>query len=74
MNLTEGIKGTRYKVKKIGTPTDTERRLETLGITEESVLEVLNKKRRGALIVKSRGTRFAIGEKIAEKIEIRRCV
>lgn len=72
MNLTEGTVGRSYRVEKINTPQDTERRLETLGITEGSSLSVLNKKRCGTMIVKSRGTRFAVGSKIAADILIRR--
>ena len=33
-------------------------------------LEVLNKKNHGAVILKVRGTRFAVGREIAEAIEI----
>lgn len=72
MTLKDASVGRRYRVKKIETAADTERRLETLGITEESFLWVMNKKRCGTLIVKSRGTRFALGGKIAEGIIIGR--
>lgn len=72
MNLTEAAAGRDYRVEKIGTLPETERRLETLGITEGSVLSVLNKKNCGTVIVKSRGTRFALGSKIACDIMIRR--
>lgn len=72
MNLKEASVGKNYRVLKISSPEDTERRLETLGITEESTLSVLNKKRCGTVIIKSRGTRFALGSKIAENIMIER--
>ncbi len=72
MNLKEATVGRNYRVIKISSPEDTERRLETLGITEESCLAVLGKKRCGTVIVKSRGTRFALGYKIAENIMIER--
>lgn len=72
MSLKEGSVGRNYRVIKISAPKDTERRLETLGITEDSCLSVLGKKRCGTVIVKSRGTRFALGYKIAENIMIER--
>ena len=72
MNLKEAMVGRSYRVAQITSPEDTERRLETLGITEDSSLSVLGKKRCGTVIVKSRGTRFALGYKIAENIMIKR--
>lgn len=47
-----------------------ERRLEMLGMTDQVKLMVLNKKNQGAVIIKVRGTRFAIGKEIADAIEI----
>lgn len=72
MNLKDAVPGRRYRVIKISAPQDTERRLETLGITEDSALFMLNKKRSGTVIIKSRGTRFALGARIAENILIGR--
>ena len=47
-----------------------ERRLEALGLTTGTQITVLNKKQNGALIVKVRGTRFALGQHIAAGIQI----
>ncbi len=71
MKLIKAIIGNSYEVLSINTVSETERRLETLGMTEGSKLDVLGKKRNGTVIIKSRGTRFALGGKIAEGIEIR---
>lgn len=46
-----------------------ERRLEALGLTEGTEITVLNRKP-GALIVKMRGTRFAMGSHIAGGIRV----
>ena len=49
---------------------DTARRLEMLGLTRGTRIKLLNKKRSGAVIVKLRGTRYAFGRDIAEKVEV----
>ncbi len=46
------------------------RRLEALGINEMTVVQKLNAKRKGACIIKVRGTRLAIGKHIAQGIEV----
>ena len=49
---------------------DTARRLEMLGLTRGTQIKLLNKKRSGAVIVKLRGTRYAFGRDIAERVEV----
>ena len=49
---------------------DIGRRLRALGMTQETSLSVLNRKRNGCLIFKVRGTRLAIGRDIAEAIQV----
>ena len=49
---------------------DLERRLEALGMTEGTRVSVLRKKRLGAMIVKVRGTRFAVGLGISTHIRV----
>ena len=46
------------------------RRLEALGLNEMTKLQIQNSKRRGALIIKVRGTRLAVGKQIAQGIEV----
>ena len=64
MRLNEGAKGSRLKVLHMDLPVQTERRLEVLGMLEGTVISVVNRKKKGAMIIKIRGTRFAIGEQI----------
>ena len=70
MRLNEGAKGSRLKVLHMDLPVQTERRLEVLGMLEGTVISVVNRKKRGAMIIKIRGTRFAIGEQITKNIEV----
>jgi Fe2+ transport system protein A len=52
-------------------PLQTERRLEVLGMLEGTKITVVNRKKRGAMIIKIRGTRFAVGESITKSIEVK---
>ena len=61
MTLQEGIPGGQYAVEGLDLPMGLERRLEALGLIEGSTVAVLRKKRHGAMIIKVRGTRFAVG-------------
>ena len=70
MNVSQAKKGRTYLVKKVNLEGNIERRLEMLGMTDQVKLMVLNKKNQGAVIIKVRGTRFAIGKEIADAIEI----
>lgn len=70
MNVSQAQKGRTYLVKKVNLEGNIERRLEMLGMTDKVKLMVLNKKNQGAVIIKVRGTRFAIGKEIADAIEI----
>ena len=70
MTLLNGKKGCSYIVKDISLELSIKRRLEMLGLTNGTSVEVLNSKRNGSIIVKVRGTRFAIGKKIANGIVV----
>ena len=70
MQLNEGKIGKKYKVEEIQLALKTERRMEALGMTCGTVITFMNKKRHGAIIIKVRGTRFALGRSIAEKIQV----
>ena len=63
--------GRTYIVEKIGLPFQLERRLEALGMTNETPVSVLNRKGKGILIIKLRGTRFALGYNITKNIEVK---
>ena len=58
-------------VEKINLPFQMERRLEALGMTKETPVSVLNRKGKGSLIIKLRGTRFALGYNITKNIEVK---
>ena len=58
-------------VEKIDLPFQMERRLEALGMKKESVISVLNRKGKGIMIIKLRGTRFALGYHMTKNITVR---
>ena len=68
MTLLEGELGKRYYVRDIVLENTVRRRFEILGMTRGAMVTVINKKKSGALILKIRGTRFAVGKKFAEGI------
>lgn len=68
MTLREGIIGNRYQVKEIQLEDKVKHRLQMLGMTKGTGVRVLNNKKSGSVIMKVRGTRFAIGRRIAEGI------
>jgi ferrous iron transport protein A len=71
MTLNEGEKGATLEVLHMDLPLQTERRLEVLGMLEGTRISVVNRKKRGAMIIKIRGTRFAVGENITKCIEVK---
>lgn len=70
MKLYEGQKGSTLQVIHMDLPVQTERRLEVLGMLEGTKITVVNRKKKGAMIIKIRGTRFAVGKNITEHIEV----
>ena len=70
MKLYEGQKGSTLQVVHMDLPLQTERRLEVLGMLEGTRITVVNRKRKGAMIIKIRGTRFAMGQSITEHVEV----
>ena len=46
------------------------RRLQALGLNEGTDVRLLNRKKKGALILSVRGTRLAVGRHISEHIEV----
>ena len=69
MLLKDAQIGETYIVKSIHLPFQLERRLESLGMTKETPVSVLNRKGKG--ILKLRGTRFALGYNITKNIEVK---
>lgn len=75
MNLNDSLIQRTYQVVDVaGLELPVERRLEALGLTAGTNITVLNKKKDGAIIVKVRGTRFAVGRQIAAGIHIKEAV
>ena len=70
MKLKEGLSGHEYKVMGINIEPALERRLEVLGLTEDSTIEVVRNDKKGSMTVRFRGTRFAFGRRIAENITV----
>ena len=57
MLLKDAKIGRTYTVKSVRLPFQLERRLEALGMTRQTAISVLNRKGKGILIIKLRGTR-----------------
>ena len=74
MTLSDVAPGSVCRVAGLALTTELSRRLEALGMTEGSAVLVLRKKRRGAMIITVRGTRFAVGLDIARHISVREAV
>lgn len=59
-----------YRITSVQEQEKIQRRLEVLGILEGTKVVVLNRKRNGSTIIKVRGSRWALGNEIAEGIEV----
>lgn len=70
MKLIEGVIHRTYRVKSKDLPLKIDRRLEALGMTAGTSVEVLHKKKYGAMVIKVRGTRFAVGQHILENVQV----
>lgn len=71
MYLKQGIDHHTYRVDSIDLELQLERRHgKALGLTEGTFITILNNRKKGALTIKFRGTRFAIGKRIAEHITV----
>ena len=66
--------GGRYRVRGIQLETAVEKRLEALGMPHGALIEVLNGKGKGTVIVRVRGARFALGSGIAAGIAVEEAV
>ena len=69
--LHEGQIGAVYQVENVVVDERLTRRLEALGVNEGTFVTVMNKKGSGTLIIKVRGTRLALGRRIADGIQVR---
>ena len=71
MTLDLGKKGHSYIIEELHLPLQLQKRLEALGMTYGTAISILNSKSHGTLIIKVRGTRFAIGRGISKNINVR---
>ncbi|NBH24538.1 ferrous iron transport protein A [Lachnospiraceae bacterium] len=70
MSLFEGLKGNNYEIRGLYVEEGITRRLQALGLNDGTLVTVLNRKKNGALIIRVRGTRLAIGNHISQGIEV----
>ena len=70
MKLYEGNIGATYMVESVHVGEAINRRLEALGVNENTPL-LMNKKNSGTMIIKVRGTRLALGRRITGGIEVK---
>ena len=70
MTLKEIPKGKSVVVRQINTNEQTRRRLRTLGMLSGTPIEVVQRKQNRTLVIRLRGTRFALGKELSEQIEV----
>ena len=71
MTLFETQKKKEYVIQQLNVEEAVTRRLEALGLNDGTRIRVLNRKRRGALIIQVRGTRLALGKHLSSNIEVK---
>lgn len=71
MTLNDAKIGSVYTVNSLDLDRATTRRLEALGLTKGTDVKILNRNRGGSIILMVRGSRLALGKKIAETIQTR---
>lgn len=69
--LVSGKIGNSYLVENISLDRDISRRLQALGVTKGTKINVLNNKKSGSVIFSVRGSRLAVGRQIASGIEVK---
>lgn len=70
MTLLEGDLKQTYRLEDMRLEEGISRRLQMLGMTKNASILVLNRKKDGSMIIKVRGTRFAIGRQYASGIYV----
>lgn len=71
MTLYDGKKGGIYEVCGVYVEESVTRRLQALGLNDGTRIKILNRKKKGALIIQVRGTRLALGQHISSGIEVK---
>lgn len=70
MTLYDARKDKQYVIEGLFVEEAVTRRLQALGLNDGTRLKVLNRKKRGALIIQVRGTRLALGKHLSSNIEV----
>ena len=70
MTLQKGEAGKIYKVTQMKLQGVSSHRLEALGLTIGTSIQVMNNKKDGSIIFKVRGTRLAVGKNLASQIVV----
>ncbi|MCQ4638193.1 ferrous iron transport protein A [Anaerovorax odorimutans] len=71
MTLDKGSIGRVYLVEETDLPAQLEKRMEALGMTKGTRIQLIHKKPRGTMVLMLRGTRFAVGQGVTSKIKVR---
>ena len=71
MTLFDACEKEDYIIEGIFVEEEITRRLEALGFNEGTQIKILTRKKNGAMIIKIRGTRMALGKNISTYIEVR---
>lgn len=70
MTLADAKKNEDYLIRGLFVEEAVTRRLQALGLNDDVKISVLNRKRKGALIIRVRGTRLALGRHFSSNIEV----
>ena len=70
MTLYEVKKEKIYIIERLYVEPSITRRLQALGLNDGTKIKVLNRKKKGALIIQVRGTRLALGKHISNGIDV----
>ena len=70
MQLKDAQIGQTCIVQAMHLPVQLSHRLEALGMTTGTPVSVVNRKGHGIMIIKLRGTRFALGHNITKNIDV----
>lgn len=74
MTLYEACKDREYTVEGLFVEEAVTRRLQALGLNDGTRIRVLNRRKRGALIIQVRGTRLALGRHLSANIEVKKYI
>ena len=69
MTLRNAKIGVTHTVSSLELDITTRRRLEALGLTKGTSIKLLNRNRGGSVIIMVRGSRLALGGRIAEAVQ-----